>query len=132
SRRRLRRVASTTSTSTTAHGCAHRCRVKATTRRVACLVRGRATTKHLMTFLASIIIPCGPDHLHLLPRAVASAEAQTVACEVIPVIDHDRRGPGWARNRGAEQASGLFLVFLDADDELEASFVQTLARAYEP
>lgn len=85
-----------------------------------------------MTFLASIIIPCGPDHLHLLPRAVASAEAQTVACEVIPVIDHDRRGPGWARNRGAEQASGLFLVFLDADDELEASFVQTLARAYEP
>lgn len=48
------------------------------------------------------------------------------------MIDHDRRGPGWARNQGAVQAKGLFYVFLDADDELEASFVQTLARQYEP
>lgn len=82
--------------------------------------------------LASIIIPCSPDHLDKLPRAVASAQAQTVAVEVIHVIDHDRHGPGWARNTGAAMASGLFLVFLDADDELEAGFVQTLARQYEP
>lgn len=94
--------------------------------------RTRRFSLYNMTALASVIIPCSPEHLDRLPRAVASAEAQTVACEVIPVIDHNRHGPGWARNAGAEMASGLFLVFLDADDELEAGFVQTLARQYEP
>lgn len=74
--------------------------------------------------IASIIIPIAPHHASLASRAIAAASAQTVACEVIPVIDRDRRGPGWARNRGIEQATGEYVVFLDADDAIAPTFVE--------
>ncbi len=35
--------------------------------------------------------------------------------ELIPVEDVDGRGANWARNRGAEQAVGDFMLFSDAD-----------------
>ncbi len=82
--------------------------------------------------LASIIVPVGLYHQHLAQRAVASAERQTVRCEVIVVEDRDGHGAGWARNRGIEQAGAPFVVFLDADDELSANFVEATALAYRP
>ena len=74
--------------------------------------------------IASIIIPVAPFHTELAQRAVASAKAQTVTVEVIVVEDKQKRGAGWARNQGIQQASAPFLVFLDADDELHESFVE--------
>lgn len=80
--------------------------------------------------LASIIIPVAPYHRDLAQRAALSATLQTVRCEVIVIEDREGKGAGWARNRGIEQASGLFCVFLDADDLLEPEFVAASASAY--
>lgn len=78
----------------------------------------------MTTPLASIIIPVAPYHVASVQRAIASAAAQTVACEIIPIVDDEVRGSGWARNRGIEQANCDFLVFLDADDLLLPTFVE--------
>lgn len=95
---------------------------------------------------ASIIIPT-KDRPHLLPRAVASALAQSVdgGVEVIVVDDGSARPPDLppapglklivcdppvgssrARNLGLEAARGRWALFLDDDDELRPGM---LARA---
>lgn len=82
--------------------------------------------------LCSVLIPCGPNHVHLLDRAVESAKAQTVPVEVLTFIDHERRGPGYGRNRLAEQATGLFLCYLDSDDHLYPHAIETLLKHWRP
>lgn len=81
--------------------------------------------------LATVIVPVAPHHEALSQRAVDSVNAQTVRCEPVVIVDHDRRGPGWARNRGVEQVTTPFVVFLDADDWLEPTFVETCLRYYQ-
>jgi glycosyltransferase involved in cell wall biosynthesis len=49
----------------------------------------------------------------------------------IRVIRQANAGPGAARNRGAEQASGGLLTFLDADDQWEPGLLATAMRAFE-
>lgn len=80
--------------------------------------------------LVSIIIPVGPGHERHAAQAIASAKAQTVACETITILDNNGNGAGWARNRGADIATGQFLVFLDADDLLAPDFVERCLRQY--
>lgn len=74
--------------------------------------------------IASIVIPIAPEHVAIAQRAIASAHAQTLTCEVIPVVDDERRGTAYARNRGIEQATADFVVFLDADDWIMPTFVE--------
>jgi glycosyltransferase involved in cell wall biosynthesis len=87
----------------------------------------------------SIVIPVGPGHEEDLRTALDSIEGQHFRnWEVIVVMDTGNeyypelyaaypyvkwgttggsgKGPGYARNRGAELAKGKFLLFLDADD----------------
>lgn len=82
--------------------------------------------------VASILIPCGPNHTEWLDRAVESAKAQTVPVEVLPYVDHDRQGPGFGRNLLAKQAQGLFLCMLDADDYLYPHAVETMLKHWRP
>jgi hypothetical protein len=82
--------------------------------------------------IATVIIPCGPRHQHLLARAVRSAYAQTVPVEVAVWLDNDRRGPAYARNRMAERVATPFIVQLDADDLLLPHAVETWLRAWQP
>lgn len=72
----------------------------------------------------SVIIPVGVYHQDIAERAIRSVREQTVPCTLIRVDDPTQRGPSWARNRGLEQATTPFVVFLDADDWLEPAFVE--------
>ncbi len=78
----------------------------------------------------TIIIPVSPAHIHLLPRALASIRQQTAAADAITIFDSERRGAGWARNRGLEQTQTPLVAFLDADDELHPHFIEHTYRAY--
>ena len=60
-------------------------------------------------------------------RAVPSAERQD-AHEVV-VVHQPRGNISAARNEGAAQATGDWLCFLDADDELDPRFLTAMARA---
>lgn len=82
--------------------------------------------------LLSFIVPVAPYHLHLIGRAQAQVAKQTIPCAFIPVIDHDGRGAGWARNRGVERVETPFISFLDCDDFLDATYAETMLRYYKP
>jgi glycosyltransferase involved in cell wall biosynthesis len=90
----------------------------------------------------SIIIPVGPGHQDVLVDALDSVEAQTYHnWEIIIVNDtgvsldttpwpHARlvntqgsQGAGFARNRGTEAAKAPLIVYLDADDFLQPTFL---------
>jgi glycosyltransferase involved in cell wall biosynthesis len=59
----------------------------------------------------------------LADRAIDSAKNQTVAAEV--VRSHGRNLME-ARNFGAEEATGEWLIFLDADDSLDFGYVEAM------
>lgn len=85
-----------------------------------------------MKSLVSIVIPIAPYHAAQSVYAVMSARSQTVPCAVVTVEDAESRGAGFARNRGLERVTTDFVVFLDADDTIEPSFVEETLRAYQP
>lgn len=107
------------------------------------------------TFGVTVVIPCF-NYGRFVRAAVESALAQEMAevrvvvvddgstdgrsaasCDAcrapgggrVEVIHQENRGLPAARNRGAAGASTEFLVFLDADDELDPWFVRTLGAA---
>jgi hypothetical protein len=83
-----------------------------------------------MGAIASIIVPIAPHHTTISEQAIASAHAQTVPVEVIPMIDTHKRGAGAMRNEGVRRSSSPFVVFLDADDVIEPAFVQKTLAVY--
>lgn len=66
----------------------------------------------------TVVIPYSSEYTpeSFLEEAIRSVEAQSVPTELVVVKDEDRRGPGWARNRGIERTEFRFVAFLDADD----------------
>lgn len=74
--------------------------------------------------IADIIIPIHPDHQQVAAQAIASAEAQTLPVRIVPQIDATLEGAAAARNAGAMRCEAPFIVFLDADDLLEPTFIQ--------
>jgi glycosyl transferase family 2 len=81
--------------------------------------------------LVSIVTPVAPYHANLLPRCVASVEAQTSPATHIVVHDVEQRGAGAARNQGLRQVETPFVVFLDADDQIEPTFLEACLNAYD-
>jgi hypothetical protein len=78
----------------------------------------------------TFIIPIGPAHQELAARAIASAQAQTVPCEVLYQLDTQQRGPGVLRNQMLMRTMTEFVVFLDADDWVEPTFVEETLAEY--
>lgn len=81
--------------------------------------------------LVTFIIPIGPEHTEIAQRAIDSALAQSVPCEVKSLIDTAGRGPGWARNTMLRQVTTEFVSFLDADDWVEPTFAEETIAAYQ-
>lgn len=90
----------------------------------------------------SIIIPCW-NQAHWLPEAIESALAQTIPCEVIVVNDGSpdnaseiakkypvriveklNGGLSSARNAGINEATGDWILTLDADDKIAPDFIE--------
>ncbi len=59
----------------------------------------------------------------------SAARCDRCASDRVKVIHQDNRGLPGARNRGASGATSEFLVFLDADDWIEPTFIARLAEA---
>lgn len=81
--------------------------------------------------MLTFVIPTAPYHEAAVEQAVASCLSQTLCCKVVVVYDHQRRGAGWARNRGLEQVRTPFVSFLDADDTVTPGYAEKCLRAYD-
>jgi GT2 family glycosyltransferase len=65
-----------------------------------------------------------------LPRTLEALEHQTrPPDEVLPIIDHDRRGASWGRNEGIRRARGDLIAFTDDDCVPRPEWLATLIEA---
>lgn len=105
-------------------------------------------------FLVSVVVPLFNKE-HVISRTIASIEAQTYQnIEIIIVNDgstdgsvdvvkrlakknkkiryvsQKNKGPGAARNAGLKIANGVFVSFLDADDEYMPSFLDVAINTF--
>jgi len=99
--------------------------------------------------VVSIVIPVGEGHEKEVYNALDSVESQTyrlwevvlawdspnepelVAYPYVRLVKTGSKGPGYARNRGAEHARAPFLVFLDADDQFAPEFLEKCLFAFQ-
>lgn len=80
--------------------------------------------------LVSIIIPYCDYHASIVGQAIAAACSQSLPCEVIPFEDVDRRGAGYARNRGVALSDSPLVYFLDADDTMRPDTIELMLASY--
>jgi len=79
----------------------------------------------------SVVIPA-TDTPATLGAVVAAAERTTGPPEELIVVDSPQgMGPAAARNRGARQASGTVIVFVDADVEVHEDAFQRIRSAFD-
>lgn len=81
-----------------------------------------------MTKPATIYIPFADYHKSIVERAFRSAAEQTIECDIVMALSPDT--PAKLRNQ-AQNAKTPFVIFLDADDQLEPTFVEDCLHAYE-
>lgn len=79
--------------------------------------------------MLTFITPVSPDHIQYLPACTASVASQTIPCQHLWLVDSDRRGPGYIRNRLLERATTEYVTFLDADDWVEPDFAEKMLNA---
>lgn len=96
--------------------------------------------------LVTVIVPVAESHRLLLPRALSSLAKQTYLPDVLVVADYQgtidvpsgidiiptggEKGSAYARNLGLDHVRTPFTFFLDADDYLLDTALETFLRAY--
>lgn len=80
----------------------------------------------------SVVIPVAPYHENVLSRALQSLALQSVPCQVYYGIDNEKKGAGFVRNRLLERVETPYVVFLDADDWLETTFLEEALKVIQP
>lgn len=77
-----------------------------------------------MTPQVSIITPIAPYHRELSERAIAAVRSQTVPVVHLATVDETGRGPAVLRNEMLERVETEYVIFLDADDTINAAFAE--------
>lgn len=82
--------------------------------------------------LVTAVIPVSPNHrtAGIFEDAIQSVRNQTIPTVHIIIFDDNRQGAAWARNRGTQQVTTPFVVYLDADDILKPTFVEETIKVY--
>jgi hypothetical protein len=80
----------------------------------------------------TVITPIAPHHEKQFVRCADSVRKQTIECRHLHMVDTGLRGPAYIRNLLLEQVRTKFVVFLDADDYLEPTFVEECMKASTP
>lgn len=96
--------------------------------------------------LVTVVIPVAESHRLLLPRSIYSLVRQTYLPEILVVNDSEQpidipynatiidtggnKGSAYARNLGLDHVKTPFTSFLDADDFLLDTALETFLRAY--
>ena len=80
----------------------------------------------------TVITPIAKHHEKQFVRCADSVRKQTAECRHLHMIDTDGKGPAYIRNKLLEQVRTKFVVFLDADDYLEPTFVYECLKASTP
>ena len=76
----------------------------------------------------SVVIPTS-GRPSLAAVQVGLSVQSVVPQEICVIVDRDRRGPGWARNRGMEQASGDIIALLDDDTVPPPDWIASMVSA---
>ena len=100
-----------------------------------------------MNPLVTVVMPVSMNHIEYLPDAISSLTTQTVQTHHLVVVNDTgeplrvdngatvlntkgRQGSAVARNMALEWARTEFITFLDADDMLINTALETMLRAY--
>ena len=94
-------------------------------------------TKHPIDFMRycvcvsiTVCIPSLPERTELRARALRSIDQQTLQPNFVRyVIDHDRQGEHITRNSLLAEVQTKYVVFLDDDDELKPTYLETVYSA---
>jgi hypothetical protein len=77
-----------------------------------------------MTPQITIITPIAPYHLELSAQAIAAVRAQTIPVVHLAAVDEAGRGPAVLRNELLASVETEYVIFLDADDTINAAFAE--------
>jgi Glycosyltransferase like family 2 len=72
----------------------------------------------------TLITPSLPGREHMLAETVRSVQAQTMPCEHLWAVDHDRLGPAPVRNNLLADVTTELVGFVDDDDVLYPRHVE--------
>lgn len=72
----------------------------------------------------TVITPIAKHHQDVFVRCADSVRRQTLYVRHLHMVDEEGKGPGAIRNQLLEQVRTKYVIFLDADDYLEPTFVE--------